>query len=458
MILFITPIEHIVQFTKKIEELSGVFPYEIMKNPTYESVQKRLEVGDIHTLFCAPNHQDFMIDKKMLKKTNIKFIVTPSTGMNHIDVTKQKVISIKGDDVLKEIWSTAEHTLSLMLIIARKIKPAIELKDKTLGIFGYGRVGEMVEELCKPLFKKIICVDKNKTDSDFFIESDVVTIHCDLNKTTEDIVDSTFISKFDKPFYLINTARGECVDEDAVIKAIEDGKIKGYATDVIKNEYTNDDSLLIFNPKVHITPHIAGVTSDAQEKSYNRVFEIWRDNMMNRKEFEIRQKVNSKEKNYLPTGQSVDDYSEILQYIEEHKPKCIVEYGSGFSTMLIQEKIDELKLDTKFFSFEDNKHYYDVIKDNIESTQAMKLVPYERDNKNPKLGRYSHTYKGMKDVDFVIIDGPDVGRYGIHATTNAADLKKKYPKNKIKVFIQGRKTTQEWYGFESENDNAWGEL
>ena len=43
-------------------------------------------------------------------------------------------------------------------------------------------------------------------------------------------------------------------------------------------------------------------------------------------------------KNYLPTGQSVDDYSEILQYIEEHKPKCIVEYGSGFSTMLIQEK------------------------------------------------------------------------------------------------------------------------
>ena len=125
---------------------------------------------------------------------------------------------------------------------------------------------------------------------------------------------------------------------------------------------------------------------------------------------------------------------------------------------LIQEKIDELKLDTKFFSFEDNKHYYDVIKDNIESTQAMKLVPYERDNKNPKLGRYLHTYKGMKDVDFVIIDGPDVGRYGIDATINAADLKKKYPKNKIKVFIQGRKPTQEWYGFESENNNAWGEL
>ena len=64
----------------------------------------------------------------------------------------------------------------------------------------------------------------------------------------------------------------------------------------------------------------------------------------------------------------------------------------------------------------------------------------------------------FKDVDFVIIDGPDVGRYNIDATTNAADLKKKYPKNKIKVFIQGRISTQKWYGFKSKNNNAWGEL
>ena len=86
MILFITPIEHITKFSKKLKELSGVFPYEVMKNPTYESVKERLELGDIHTLFCAPNHQDFMIDTKMLKKTNVKFVVTPSTGINHIDV------------------------------------------------------------------------------------------------------------------------------------------------------------------------------------------------------------------------------------------------------------------------------------------------------------------------------------------------------------------------------------
>ena len=96
MILIITPIEHITKFSKKLKELSGVFPYEVMENPTYESVKERLELGDIHTLFCAPNHQDFMIDTKMLKKTNVKFVVTPSTGINHIDVTNTPSNIYKG--------------------------------------------------------------------------------------------------------------------------------------------------------------------------------------------------------------------------------------------------------------------------------------------------------------------------------------------------------------------------
>ena len=58
----------------------------------------------------------------------LSFVVTPSTGINHIDVTTHRVISIKGDDILKEIWSTAEHTLSLMLTIAKKIKTCYRIK------------------------------------------------------------------------------------------------------------------------------------------------------------------------------------------------------------------------------------------------------------------------------------------------------------------------------------------
>ena len=82
--------------------------------------------------------------------------------MNHINVDSVPIISIKNDKVIESIWSTAEHTLYLILSLVRHIKPARELHDKTLGIVGYGRLGQMVEELCSPLFKEVISVDKTK--------------------------------------------------------------------------------------------------------------------------------------------------------------------------------------------------------------------------------------------------------------------------------------------------------
>ena len=68
MILFITPIEHITKFSKKLKELSGVFPYEVMENPTYESVKQRLELGDIHTLFLCTQSSRFYDRYKDVKE------------------------------------------------------------------------------------------------------------------------------------------------------------------------------------------------------------------------------------------------------------------------------------------------------------------------------------------------------------------------------------------------------
>ena len=179
------------------------------------------------------------------------------------------------------------------------------------------------------------------------------------------------------------------------------------------------------------------------------------------------------EKNYsldgngIPTGQTKQDYQLITDHITKYKPKCIIEYGSGYSTRVIQKTIDELDLKTKFFSFEDNKHFYDVIKNNIELTDSVQLCPIEKagdwGNKD-KLARYYHDYKGMEDVDFVIIDGPDVGRYNIYATINVDDLHERFPNNKINVFIQGRKSTTEYYiskygdKFKFIGKNGWGTL
>ena len=184
---------------------------------------------------------------------------------------------------------------------------------------------------------------------------------------------------------------------------------------------------------------------------------------MEQYESKIRSQFYKKQSGYdLPTGQTESDYNILIEYITEHKPKCIVEYGSGFSTRVIQKTINELGLDTKFFSFEDNRYYYDIIKEHIELTDVVKLVPFER--QDDKLGRYYHSYDGMEDVDFVMIDGPDTGRYNIRATTNVVDLHERFPNNKINVFIQGRDSTTKYYiekygdKFKHINKNGWGVL
>ena len=272
-ILFITPIQHLRNFYGYVLQNHTIVE---MANPTYDDVKIQLPNWDI--LFCAPNHQTFVIDEELIKDTDIKCILTPSTGLNHIDVESIPTISLKGDKILDDVWSTAEHTLYLILSIVRGKH---ELHDKTLGIIGYGRLGKMVEKLCKPLFKKIITIDKKSKISElseFYKDSDVVSIHMDLNPNTENLITNDFLSFFSKSIYLINTARGEIVNEHDIKHLLSVGRIKGYATDVLQSEYTKEKSIFDGVENVIVTPHIAGTSPEAQEKTYKRVLEKYENN------------------------------------------------------------------------------------------------------------------------------------------------------------------------------------
>ena len=272
-ILFITPVKHLTEFYSNVLQ-----NYEVVEliEPTYEDVKIQLPNFDI--LFCAPNHQTFVIDEELIKNSNIKCILSPSTGLNHIDVNSVPIVSVKNDKVIYDVWSTAEHTLYLMLSIVRGKH---ELHDKTLGIIGYGRLGKMVEQLCEPLFKKIISVDKGDSLDELYKESDVVSLHMDYNPTTEYMIDNEFLSHFKKNIYLINTARGEIVNEQDIKQLLSVGRIKGYATDVLQTEYNEQKSVFYGVDYVITTPHIAGTSIEAQEKTYKRVLEKW--NNMNQK-------------------------------------------------------------------------------------------------------------------------------------------------------------------------------
>ena len=272
-ILFITPIQHLRNFYGYVLQNHTIVE---MANPTYDDVKIQLPNWDI--LFCAPNHQTFVIDEELIKDTDIKCILTPSTGVNHIDVESIPTISLKGDKILDDVWSTAEHTLYLILSIVRGKH---ELHDKTLGIIGYGRLGKMVEKLCKPLFKKIITIDKKSKISElseFYKDSDVVSIHMDLNPNTENLNTNDFLSFFSKSIYLINTARGEIVNEHDIKHLLSVGRIKGYATDVLQSEYNGKQSTFDGVENVIVTPHIAGTSPVAQEKTFKRVLEKYENN------------------------------------------------------------------------------------------------------------------------------------------------------------------------------------
>lgn len=258
---FYTPYKHLPKFKEFVEskficrELTGPVP------------------GDVDYLFCAPNYARFTITDKHIEGTGVKAILTPSTGTNHINVTTVPVYDIFRSKILKEIYSTAEHNLYLCLQIVRQVPPILELRDLTLGIMGYGRLGKMLKRIAKPLFKEVLTMDIDKVDEGFYDRVDMLSININLTPENENIINGDFIDKFKKDIYIVNTARGEVVEELELVRQINSGKVKGYATDVVKEEHTASRSFLtiIDHPKIFITPHVGGTALSAQEKAYREI-------------------------------------------------------------------------------------------------------------------------------------------------------------------------------------------
>jgi len=256
-------------------------------------------------IICIKN----TIDREILELAKkLKVIVTPTTGVNHIDLIAAKeyqikILSLKGEvNFLRTLSSTAEHTWGLLLCLQRKIYLAHnhvlngfwnrnlfygnELRDKVLGVIGFGRLGQMVSEYGKSFGMKVIVYEINEVRTtsglisvsldQLLSESDVVTLHIPLDETTTRFFDIEKFKKLKKQPFFVNTSRGEVVDEDAMIYALENGLIKGAALDVLADETsTSKDWLkqsLLWkysqnNDNLLLTPHIAGVTTESVEKT-----------------------------------------------------------------------------------------------------------------------------------------------------------------------------------------------
>jgi len=236
------------------------------------------------------------IDRSLLSKSKLKFIATPTTGTNHIDEEYAKnknieIISLKGEvEFLKNITGTAELTFGLLFAVLRKICPAFdsvknnkwvrdkfignELKGKTLGIVGLGRLGKMVARIGDAFQAKVVYYDPYVSDhkyanlslTDLASTADIISIHVPLNEKTTHLINEKILNRCKSTCIIINTSRGEIIKEEALIEALIAKKIAGVGLDVLENEIekTNIYNKIIKyaknNNNIVITPHIGGAT------------------------------------------------------------------------------------------------------------------------------------------------------------------------------------------------------
>ena len=306
-IVCITPILEIDGLYDRLKLMSDNFIYE--PDIDSDTLKTLLKVSGADYIFTNPNKQNYMLDGDLLQDGQVKVICTVSTGTNHIDLkycklNGIKIISITNDhDVIDKISSTAEHTLALMLSLIRKIpisfhsvrdgnwdwEPYVgrQLNFLTIGIIGFGRLGKLMGRYCNGLGMKVLVSDPyvdneiegwnvEQVGLDELLErSDVISIHVHVTDETREMINKNTISKMVKKPYLINTSRGEIVNEDDIIDALRSEDLQGYATDVIRDEFGDIknsklvDESITPQDKIIITPHIAGMTKEAREIAYN---------------------------------------------------------------------------------------------------------------------------------------------------------------------------------------------
>jgi D-3-phosphoglycerate dehydrogenase len=244
----------------------------------------------------------FKIDKQFIDcGSNLKFIARAGSGLENIDVEYAENKNIHCYNAAEgNRQAVAEHALGMLLSLFNNLNNAdqevregkwereknrgIELAGKTVGIIGYGNNGSAFAELLKGFNVKILAYDKYLTNypqessmETIHKEADIISLHVPLTYETTYLVDGNFINRFVKNFYLINTARGKCVNTKNLVKALENKKIKGACLDVLEYEKTSFENLskdgltsdmqyLMNAQNTILSPHVAGWTVESNVK------------------------------------------------------------------------------------------------------------------------------------------------------------------------------------------------
>lgn len=271
----------------------------VMRGPlTRSALLSAVEGTD--ALFARLGHR---LDAEVLGRSRrLRVVATPTTGLTHIDVSAARnagvdILCLRGErELLQQLPATAELTWGLLLAVARGMVAAArhtaesgwdrdqfwgrELAGKTLGIIGLGRIGQIVARYAAVFGMRVIAFDPYLRPDDargvelvgkdeLLRTADVVSVHAEYNQGDTPIVGAAELALMKEGSLLINTARGELVDEDALARSITSGRLAGAGLDVLQGEpdVSRDITCLQKTHNVVITPHLGGATMESIEKT-----------------------------------------------------------------------------------------------------------------------------------------------------------------------------------------------
>ncbi|MBF0195050.1 MAG: hydroxyacid dehydrogenase [Magnetococcales bacterium] len=308
-ILVITPVRHIKDVSEILEEAGDV---TYLDHPTLAEVVAT--IPGYQVVFTNPNKSNVFLGQEVLgAAVNLKVICTASTGTNHIDKPLAaklglKIISLTEErSFINKISSTAEHAFALMMASLRHIPSSFDsvkqdewdytkfigrqMDHLTIGVIGYGRLGGMFSRYCHAFGAKVLVYDPFKmvenpdhkqTNLDELLpESDVIAIHVHATEDTRDMVNAKWFSQMKDDVLFVNTARGDVVDEEALLAFLQANPKARASVDVVADEVRNKSNSPIIayakaSKQVIITPHTGGMTVEGQQIAYGHAADLLR--------------------------------------------------------------------------------------------------------------------------------------------------------------------------------------
>lgn len=276
-----------------IQQLMDADDVTVDKNTGLSEDELVQIIGDYDALLVRS--QTRVTERIMTAGKNLKVVGRAGVGVDNIDLeaaTKRGIIVINAPD--GNTITTCEHTFAMMMALARHIPQAyaktiggtwdrktflgVELRNKTLGVLGMGRIGSEVAKRAKAFGMSILGYDPFLTEEraeklgiklasvdEIIRNADFMTVHTPLTPETKHMIARPQFEVMKKGMRIINCARGGVIDEMALVEAIDEGIVAGAAFDVFESEPPAQDHPFLSHPKIIVTPHLGASTVEAQE-------------------------------------------------------------------------------------------------------------------------------------------------------------------------------------------------